>query len=377
VTAPGKGPRILAATAAAGLAILFPAAAAFGAAADEEPATPNEAVAAAVRWIGRQQRDDGGFDGFIPGAATPDGVLALAESAQSEPEWGNRAALERVDQQTTEGGRTPLDAARRLARGDEEPIVSARLITRVALPLGLGVDDEGPFGDLVARTTDGVTDEDLPFADRVEMALALLSAGAELPEGVIDTVIGAQQPSGGWTADGDPESEAVDLATTGAVVDLLVLAGSDVDNGPPAAALRFVGTTQTHSGAWPDEEGHPSAAATAGAMRVIRAVGHDPSGTCWQTDLGIESGDTTAQAALVALQDEDGRFAGDDTVATTSAAVHALSGRWLPRGRAAEACAPEDGSLLPFEPSLLVLGGIAVIGVGGGVRILRSAPSAY
>ena len=60
----------------------------------------------------------------------------------------------------------------------------------------------------------------------------------------------------------------------------------------------------------------------------------------------------------------------------TAQAVHALSGRWLPRAPAADACTPEGGGL-PFEPSLLVVGAIAVVGVGGGVRILRSAPGAY
>ena len=32
---------------------------------------------------------------------------------------------------------------------------------------------------------------------------------------------------------------------------------------------------------------------------------------------------------------------------------------------------------LPFEPSLIVLGAIAVIGVGGGVRIMRSGAAAF
>ena len=62
---------------------------------------------------------------------------------------------------------------------------------------------------------------------------------------------------------------------------------------------------------------------------------------------------------------------------TTSQAVHALSGRWLPRGRATQSCGGPEGSDFPVDPALVVLGAIAVVGVGGGVRILRSAPSAY
>ena len=191
----------------------------------------------------------------------------------------------------------------------------------------------------------------------------------------MDTVLGAQQPDGGWNAEGDPEAEAVDLVTTGAAVDLLVLAGVSPEDGPLVAAQRFVAATQTEDGAWPDVEGEPSALATAGAIRAIRAVGHDPAGTCWQTQLELPAQSSTSpEAALVAFQEDDGRFAGEDQAVSTSRAVHALSGSWLPRGRAAEACTPESGGL-PFEPSLLVLGAIAVVCVGGGLRILRSEPA--
>lgn len=367
--------RALASLAATGLVALVPVAAA-GAAEDEGP-TPDESVVAAVRWLGRQQRADGGFDGFLPGAATPDALLALAESAQTEDTWGTRPAAERVDHTLSEDDRTPLDAARRLARRDVDPVVAAALVNRVALPLGLDAGDDGPFGDVLDRVTEGVVDEDEPFADRVEMAVALLAAGVALPDGVLDTVLGAQQASGGWGADGDPESEAVDLATTGAAVDLLVLAGVGAEEPPLVNALRFVGGTQARSGAWPGVDDELSAVATAGAIRAIRAVGQDPEATCWQTDLGLPEKNLTASEALVALQDDDGRFGGEDPVVATSEAVHALTGAWLPQGRAPFACGVDEGRQLPFEPSLLVLGAIAVVGVGGGLRILRSAPAAY
>jgi hypothetical protein len=363
--------------AATSMAVLLPAAAAFGAADDHDEPTADEAITSAVRWIGRQQREDGGFDGFVPGAATPDGILALAESAQTEATWANRSALQRVEQDESEAGHTPLDAARRLARGNEDPVVSGRLILRVALPLGVDAGDEGPFGDVIDRATQGLADEETPFADRVDLALALTSAAVELPEGTLDGIVAAQQPTGGWAVDGDPEAETADPATTGAVVDLLVLAGTDVESGPIVAAMQHLASTQARNGTWADADGDPSALATSGAVRAIRAVGHDPSGSCWQTDLSLPAKDTSAEAALIGLQDDDGRFAGEDPVVATASAVHALSGRWLPRGLASEACVPDDGRLLPFEPSLLVLGAIALVGVGGGVRILRSAPSAY
>ncbi|HYF47609.1 MAG TPA: hypothetical protein VD926_15445 [Acidimicrobiales bacterium] len=224
--------------------------------------------------------------------------------------------------------------------------------------------------------SEGLEADDLALRDRIDLALAQLSNGGELPEGVLDEVLSAQQSDGGWNAEGDPEAEAVDLDTTGAAVDLMVLAGMSTEDDPLEAALGFVAGSQAEDGTWPGPEGESSAIATAGAIRAIRAVGHDPAGTCWQTDLGHEAGSTTPEAALIGLQAEGGQFAGEEPVLATAAAVHALSGRWLPRGRADDACALDEGGL-PFEPSLLVLGAIAVVGVGGGVRILRSGPGGF
>ncbi len=366
---------MLAAVAVGPLALGLPAAA-FAAAAEEPVTTPDEAVADAVAWLADQQRPDGGFDGYIPGGGTPDAILALAESAQTEPTWGNRPALERVESEVSDDGRTPLSAARRTARRVDDPEVTARLISRVALPVGLEAGDEGPLGDLTGSATEWLADDDIALDARVELAVALLAAGVALPDGTLDTVLAAQQANGGWNAEGDPDAETVDLATTGAAVDLLVLAGTDPAAGPVANAMGFIAANRDRHGSWPDGDGAPSAAATAGAIRAIRAVGHDPEGTCWATDLGLGADVPSPTTALVDLQEDDGSFAGEDPLRVTSDAVHALSGSWLPLGRAADACAPETGGL-PFEPSLIVLGAIAVIGVGGGVRIMRGGAAAF
>ena len=365
----------MAALAATALVALGPAAATLAAAegADGGP-TADEAVTAAERWLGRQQQADGGFDGFLAGAGTPDTILALAESAQTESAWGNRPALERVESEVSADGHTPLDAARHIARHIDDPQVTARLITRVALPVGLEAGDEGPLGDLTGSASDWLEDDDTSFAARVELAIALVAVGADLPEGLVDDVLAAQQANGGWNADGDADADTVDLVTTGAVVDLLVLVGSDPSSGAIPAAMAFVGDTRDRSGAWPDADGERSAVATAGAIRAIRADGHDPAGSCWLTEVGVDADATAPVPALIALQNDDGSFSGDNPVRATSDAVHALSGRWLPLGRASDACAPESGGL-PFAPSLIVLVLIAVVGVGGGVRIMRSGQS--
>jgi hypothetical protein len=364
---------LLAALAATALVGLGPGAAALAAQEDDDGVTPDEAVTAAERWLGRQQQADGGFDGFLAGAGTPDTILALAESAQTESAWGNRPALERVESEVSAADHTPLDAARQIARRVNQPQVTARLITRVALPVGLEAGDEGPLGDLTGSASDWLEDDDTAFDARVELAIALVAVGAELPEGLVDEILAAQQANGGWNADGDADS--VDLVTTGAVVDLLVLVGADTASGAIPAAMAFVGETRARNGAWPDPDGESSAVATAGAIRAIRADGHDPAGSCWLTEVGVEADATAPVAALIALQNDDGSFSGDNPVRATSDAVHALSGRWLPLGRASDACAPESGGL-PFAPSLIVLVLIVVVGVGGGVRIMRGGPSA-
>lgn len=355
------------------LAVVLTAGPALGARQEQDP---DEAVAEAVRWLSRQQQEDGGFDGYVPGGGTPDAILALAESAQTDPSWSVRQAVDRIDEATNDEGRTPLDAARRIARRDEAPGVTARLITRVALPLGLEVADDGPLGDLVAAAGTALEDPDLTFADRVELLVALVAAGASVPPDTAEVVAAAQQADGGWNADGDPEGDAADLATTGAAVDLLVLLGVDPAGGPVPLALAFVAESRARNGAWADPAGEASAIATAGAIRAIRAAGHDPAGSCWLTSQGRSANERSAVDGLLRLQDDDGAFAGADPVVAASDAVHALSGRRLPLGRADDACAPDEPGF-PVEPSLLVLGAIAVVGVGGGLRIMRGAPGAY
>jgi Prenyltransferase and squalene oxidase repeat len=364
------GRRALALVAAGAVVGLTPCSIAL-AAADDAP-TPDEAVAAAVTWVSEHQQRDGGFDQTLPGAETPDAVLALAESAQTETEWSTRDAVDRVDAQTTRGGRTPLDAVSRA--GTDAPGTLARVLTRVALPLGLDPGEEGPLGDLVARVSRAIHRDDLRFADRVELGAAVLAIGGTLPEGMVDDLLAAQQDDGGWTTEGDPEGEDVDLRTTAAVVDLLVQAGVDPASPALESTLTLVGTTEVDGG-WTSDGGHATAAATIAAVQILRALGFDPAGTCWQSHLGIEPGDTSAEAHLVALQREDGSFGTDHPVLTTSEAAHALSGRWLPRGRAADRCGtPRESESFPL--SLAVLAVIGVLGVGGGIRVMRGGGQA-
>ena len=140
-------------------------------------------MTAAERWLGRQQQADGGFDGFLAGVDTPDTILALAESAQTESAWGNRPALERVESEVSADDHTPLDAARQIARRVDNPQVTARLITRVALPVGLEAGDEGPLGDLTGSASDWLEDDDTPFDARVELAIALVARRSRAARG--------------------------------------------------------------------------------------------------------------------------------------------------------------------------------------------------
>lgn len=339
-------------------------------AAEAGPA-PTDALTAAVAWLETTQQPDGGFDGDGSGWATADVILALAESAQTATTWARRPAIDRVEAQTAPSGRDPLDAAADLARDTDDPGVVGRLLLDVALPLGLEAGENGPFGDLLGRAGRLVGLDDLDLDDRLDLALGLLAAGQPLPEGVIDRVLDAQQDDGGWNATGDPARRVIDLATTGAAVSLLVLAGAAPQTGPVGAGMAFVADTRHPAGWWPDATGRPSAAATAGAVLALRAAGYDPAGSCWSG-----GGVTSPLDALIALQERSGRFPGPAAVRTAAQAVHALSGNWLPRASAPDPCAPEQGGF-GVDPALIVLAALALVAVGGGIKIMRSAPSSY
>jgi hypothetical protein len=333
----------------------------FGASgADAQPRA--DAVDAAVDWLVGQQQPDGGFDGVIVGAETPDATLALAESAQTSAEWSTRAAVERVEAARSSRGRTPIDAVRELARDQDSAVVRARIVALVGLPLGL--DDL--VGSIELRF-DGLT-----FPVRIDVGAAAVATGQELPEGFVDDVRAAQQANGGWNEDGDPDGEVVDARLTGAVVDLLVAAGVDPAGGEVHRALRMLVESQRDDGGWAAPGGEGSdVLATAGAVRAIRAAGYDPAASCWRSELGEGSSETTPLDHLLAQQRDDGSFPGRPQVLATAEAVHALSGRWLPAGRGSARCTGDDGGGLPFAPSLLVLGAIGFVGVAGGIRIIR------
>jgi hypothetical protein len=351
------------------LAVLGPAPGAL-AAEESGSSTAEEAVAAAVRWLGEEQRPDGGFDSVIPGAETPDAILALAESTQTEARWSTRAAVERVETERSPGGQTPIDAVQSILDEAGTPGTVARAVTRVALPLGLDTGEEGPLGDLLRKVDRALADDEVAFADRLELGIAALAAGITVPEGMVDEVAAAGQANGGWNADGDPDRHVVDLRVTGAAVDFLVLAGADPQSEVVVGAVRLVASSEEAAGGWLDPDGRPDVRATAGAIRVIRAIGQDPAAECWRTSLGAAAAENSAVDFLIDQQRDNGRFPGRPPQLTTSEAVHALSGRWLPLGRVPEQCHSDSGGG-PFSPSLIVLGVVAVVCVVGGFRIMR------
>ncbi|HMQ28210.1 MAG TPA: hypothetical protein PKA98_19630, partial [Acidimicrobiales bacterium] len=106
-------------------------------------AESEEAAAAAVDFLERQQQADGGFG---PGGLTPDSVAAIAQQAQTSGTWSAKEAVDAVSAVESDEGTTPLDALDALA-SDATPDLAAQLISRAVAPMGLDPENFDPAGD--------------------------------------------------------------------------------------------------------------------------------------------------------------------------------------------------------------------------------------
>ena len=343
-------------------------------------AESEEAAAAAVDFLERQQQADGGFG---PGGLTPDSVAAIAQQAQTSGTWSAKEAVDAVSAVESDEGTTPLDALDALA-SDATPDLAAQLISRAVAPMGLDPENFDPAGDgapvdlvrevAVGRRQDGSFGSLAPTGAAV-VALVLVGRPARDPPRAF--LEAAQQENGGWNAGGDPAGDTVDPTTTGLVIQALVAAGV-APTGDTAAGrgLALLAETQKGDGGWPVEaRGRTDAIATSWAMGAVRSAGYDPTEGCWRDAAGAPGDDDPYPSpadAIVSEQGDDGSIEGGlDLVASTAVGAQALLGNWLPTSRAeAVDCTPEDGGLA-VRPSLVVLVVIALVMVVGAVTIMR------
>lgn len=383
-TDPGRRPthrRTRLAAVPAALVVLFLAVAAAPALGADRADGPDDPTTAAVAFLRDQQQPDGGFG---PGVLTPEAVAAVAQQAQRGDEWSAKEAVDAVSAVETSDGATPLDALDDLA-ADATPELAAQLITRAVVPMGLDPEnfDAGGDGDPVdlvhvvaaGRRGDGSYGS---LSATAEAVLALVLVGRPVNAATLAHLEAAQQANGGWNADGDPDGEFIDPATTGLVLEALVAAGVPAAGDTSVVrGLTLLATTQRTDGGWPvAADGDADAIATAWSMGGIRAAGYDPTEGCWRDATSAVDAAATPYVspagAIEAAQGDDGAIEGGlDPVASTALGVQGLLGNWLPTTRAEAVDCVDEGSAFSVRPSLVVLVVLGVVVLVGAVVIMR------
>lgn len=273
-------------------------------------AAQSNPLQAALDWLRTQQQADGGFsNGFVPGSdpgATADAVLAITSAGEDAARW-------------TTGGNGPLDALRVAVGGGA--VTGAGGFAKVALAVQAAGQDVRSFGG-VDLTTAILADHNAgaglfgggPYDTALAMQ-ALLSAGAALPDGVIDGLLATRLPDGAYAFNGDLTPGTGDSNTT-AVVVLALMAAGEAD--AAAASLEYFRSTQNDDGGWtyqkPSAFGEATDAnSTALVMQALVAAGEDLA--AWNDPA----------SALLSLQQPSGAFAfngempGDNLLASVQA----------------------------------------------------------
>lgn len=317
----------------------------------------------AVNWIKTQQQSDGSLEvaGF-PGFETPDGVLAIAEAAQTTASWSTGQALSAVTAVRFGGsGPTPLDALDDIAESTPTAGQAAKLIVLDVLPLGLNPSDFDPSGDsptpvdLLASLDAGCGTNSSSFGAFNATLLAMLAklkvCGVVPPAAVI-TVRDAQQANGGWNYAGDPTGTDIDLDTTGLAVQALVAAGVGVTDAVLVRAMSMIATTQNTNGSWNSPFTSDDPNSTAMALIAVAATGYDSASSCWRDTFAPARTGTpynSPDAWIRAQQSGDGHIVSPNDVwgvntFATSQSVEALLRMWLPIARTSPAICSSGGS---------------------------------
>ncbi len=295
------------------------AAAAIGLAAPDIVAqqSGNSQADQAIAWLIDQQVDDGGFSAFggesDPGS-TADAIYALV-SAGVDPATVVAAS-----------GNTPLDYLANTA-GDvaSNPGQSGKVVLAVIASNEDPADVGG--NNLIAAIQQG-QDADTGFwgqgpINHSYALLALVAAGADIDNTMIEVLVDSQIEDGSWAFTGSTDPGTGDSNSTAVVIQALVAAGANQD--VIDAGVAYILSLQDETGAIayddneaPDLKG--DANSTAQAIQALIAAGAN-------ADAQI--------AALGTFQNESGAFFwrsdwADDSLLATAQAIPALLGQALP-----------------------------------------------
>jgi hypothetical protein len=365
-------------------ALVAPALLVVGLAPPAGAADPRSASVAskAIAFVATQQRDDGGFgsgeDGF-PGFETPDAVLAIAESAQTDLDYDPAAALRAV-RAIRKNGRDGLGYLDDLVDGGTDAGKAAQLIV-VAKAVGLDPAKFDPDGDGAADLVAQVDAARKPdgsygpfFGSTAQAVLAFVAIGREVSADTIAALQRAQQPSGGYDFSGDPTASGDDVDTTSRVVQALAAAGVAPSDPSIAKAITRLAQLQNADGSW-SAFGSPDPNSTAEAILAVEAAGFSVLTDCWRVVHAVSKANGLPDDFLRKAQAADGRIAspnddfGVNTFATTQS-VEALLRNIQPVRRAARQACPTTGyRLVARDGGVFTHGDATFLGSTGDLRL--------
>ena len=312
------------------------------------------AATSATTWLKAQQQSDGGFEvaGFS-GFETSDAIIAIAEDAQQQSSWNKAQALDAVTATKTAGGKTPLDAIDDFSEGALNAGQAAKVVTLVALPLGLSPTAFDPQTDgavdLIATIDAGAQPDGSygAFGATLAAATAKRVSGGSVPAATVTLIRNAQKSDGSWDYLGSPTGTGSDVDTTAAAIQALVASGASASDTDVREALAFLADSQETSGAWASF-GTADPNSTAAATMALTDVGYDPASSCWRDQVApARTGQLYASptAWLRTQQASDGHIAspndqyGLNTFAT-SQTIQALRRSWMPPNAASAVSCP-------------------------------------
>ena len=285
--------------------------------------SPEDAARRAVAWLRPLQNADGGY-GDVGQTVTV--LHALGDADADVVQWRNRLGVSILDYLKPN--------ADEFARSN--PSNAGKLI----VALVASGQDPRDFGgvNLLARLQDQYDPSRGRYGGRtatvVDQAWALLALAAArepAPEAVVQALLDAETPEGGWGATGHP-----DVETTALVIAALISAGLPVDAPALNRGVSVLGLAQTSTGGLARAPACGCAADALSTSRAVQAIlltGRDPLATGWRRSGGLPTDWLRLQ------QDLDGglsrtSFAYPDLV-STAYGISALLGRPLPpQGRA-------------------------------------------
>jgi Prenyltransferase and squalene oxidase repeat len=309
-------------------------------------------IQAAAGYLGTQQQSDGGYEvAGSPGFESPDAIVALADTGQTDYFWNIDEARAAVTAQV-KNNKTGLDWLDDFVDSTQNPITAAQAAKIIVLDtksLGLDATNYDPSNDGVSKNLVAVLDAGLQpdgsygpgFNGTLYAAVASFLVHDSVAASTMSYIRGAQQKNGGWNFNGDSTDSMIDVDTTSAAMMALVAGGAAADDPALNKALGFLADAQQADGAW-QSFGSDDPNSTSTAILGITAAGFDAATSCWRDTVRPNLAGTSYASPidwLLSQQVTQGADAGriqspSDTYGIntfpTSQSVEALRRGWMP-----------------------------------------------